>query len=92
MLGMVDGTYQNCALNGRGLVFSTINIAYASDLDTLFFPLPQTVLGKEAMKAKILPQLKTMVIGYLKYLVALVVSLIAFWKGWQFLLKTFKKA
>ena len=44
------------------------------------------------MKAEIMEQMKITVVGFLKYLIALVISLIAFWKGWQFLSTQLRKA
>lgn len=36
--------------------------------------------------------MKMTIAGFLKYLIVFLVSLIAFWKGWQFLLKQLRKA
>lgn len=67
-----------------------------SSLATDFFQAsPQGItatLVEEAMKAKILEQLKIMIVGFLKYLIVFVISVIAFWKGWQFLSMQLKKA
>lgn len=60
-----------------------------------FIPSPQGItatLVEEAMKAKIMGQIKTMIAGFLKYLIALVISVIAFYKGWKFLSTQLKKS
>lgn len=61
----------------------------------IFFQAPPqitTILVEETERVQIAEQLKTMIVGFLKYLIVLVISLIAFWKGWQFLLTQLKKA
>lgn len=75
------------------------NFAYSNTIvfsnkgkDNVFFPLPQTILGKVTVKAEIMKELKTTIVGFLKYLIVLVVSLIAFWKGYQFLSRQLRKA
>lgn len=50
------------------------------------------VLLEETTKAKIMGQIKTMIAGFLKYLIALVISVIAFYKGWKFLSTQLKKS
>ena len=91
---------------GSAVNATTIYIAngdvYNSN-DTIFFQGPPPiveeptaeitqVLAEEAQKTQIAEQLKTMIAGFLKYLIVLVISLIAFWKGWQFLSTQLKKA
>lgn len=78
-------------------VFSSSSDIYTdSSLTDVFFhsaPLGITqTLVEETEKVQIAEQLRTMVVGFLKYLIALVISVIAFWKGWQFLLTQLKKA
>lgn len=69
---------------------------------TLFFQAPPPIveeqkaeitqiLLEETQKVQIMQQMKTMIVGFLKYLIVLVVSLVAFWKGWQFLSMQLKK-
>lgn len=75
------------------LYFSTFNTSNQDltniDDNTLFFQkAPQEMsrlLVEETAKVQIMEQLKIMIVGFLKYLIVLVISLIAFWKGWQFL-------
>lgn len=50
------------------------------------------ILLEETTKAKILDQMKIMIVGFLKYLIALVISVIAFYKAWKFLSKQLKKS
>lgn len=69
--------------------------AAASDYDSFFHRAPQGItrtLVEESARVQIADQLKTMTAGYLKYLIALVISVIAFWKGWQFLSTQLRKA
>lgn len=49
-------------------------------------------LVEQTTQAQITQQLQKMIVGFLKYLMVLVILVIAFWKGWQFLLMQFKKA
>ena len=58
----------------------------------IFFYQPQTIMGAVAMKTEVTKQLKTTIAGFLKYLIVLVISLIAFYKGWQFLSMQLRKA
>lgn len=70
------------------------NVIFEKNID-FFHQTPQGItatLVEEAMKAKILEQLKIMIVGFLKYLIVFVISVIAFWKGWQFLSMQLKKA
>ena len=46
----------------------------------------------ETEKAQIMEQIKTMIVGFLKYLIALVISVIAFYKGWKFLSMQLRKS
>jgi len=48
------------------------------------------ILVEQTMKVNIMEQMKMMIIGFLKYLIVLVISVVAFWKGWQFFLNQFK--
>lgn len=61
-----------------------------------FFPSPPQeitgVLVAETTKAQIMEQIKTMIVGFLKYLIVLVISVIAFYKGWKFLLTQLRKS
>lgn len=50
------------------------------------------VLLEATTQAKIMEQIKTMIVGFLKYLIALVISVIAFYKGWKFLSTQLKKS
>lgn len=84
-------------LGKNSTVFSSSSDIYTdSSLTDVFFhsaPLGITqTLVEETEKVQIAEQLRTMVVGFLKYLIALVISVIAFWKGWQFLLTQLKKA
>lgn len=82
--------------------FKKSSAFYYSDFDvlysdgTVFFQKPllgiTEALVVETNKAQIAEQLKKIITGFLKYLIALVISVIAFWKGWQFLLTQLKKA
>lgn len=69
---------------------------------TLFFQAPPPIveeqkaeitqiLVEETQKVQIMEQMKIMIVGFLKYLIVLVVSLVAFWKGWQFLSMQLRK-
>lgn len=75
---------------------------YSSNVDihntdgSIFFqPTPlgitQTLVA-ETGKAQIMEQIKTMIVGFLKYLIVLVISVIAFYKGWKFLLTQLRKS
>lgn len=72
--------------------YSNIIVFSNKEKDNVFFPLPQTVLGRVTMKAEIMKEMKTTMVGFLKYLIVFLVSLIAFYKGWQLLLRQLRKA
>ena len=58
-------------------------------------PLEPTItqtLVETTIQVQIAEQLKIMIVGFLKYLIVLVISLIAFWKVWQFHSMQLKKA
>lgn len=92
--------------SGGNITLHTNTTVYNDyDKTSVFFQLPpqeveeveevKTVtetLVEETMKSQIMDQMKTMIVGFLKYLIALVISLIAFWKGWQFLSTQLRKA
>ena len=81
-------------LSGLKIHYSSVDIKDSSG--NVFFqktPLGITeTLVVETNKVQIAEQLKKMITGFLKYLIALVISVIAFWKGWQFLSTQLKKA
>lgn len=51
-----------------------------------------TTLVTETTRAQINKQIQATITGFLKYLIVFVISVIAFWKGWQFLSRQFKRA
>lgn len=70
------------------------DIVFAKNID-FFYPAPQGItatLVEETEKVQIAEQLKIMIAGFLKYLIALVISVIAFYKGWKFLSTQLKKS
>lgn len=75
-------------------LFSTENI-YNPTGDVFFHHTPlgitQTLVA-ETEKAQIMEQIKTMIVGFLKYLIVLVISVIAFYKGWKFLSTQLRKS
>lgn len=77
----------------QSMFYSSVDVYYNGEL---FFQLPPQgitqMLVAETTKAQIMEQMKIIVVGFLKYLIVFVVSLIAFWKGWQFLLGQLRKA
>ena len=85
-------TFSNCL----GLVYSTVDVYDMNDSNKVVFqPAPveiTQVLLEETTKAGIMNQIKTMIVGFLKYLIVLVVSVIAFYKGWKFLSTQLRKA
>ena len=87
--------YESYFVDGiESVVYSTFEV-YNPD-DKLVFQTPPVeitqVLLEETTKAGIMNQIKTMIVGFLKYLIALVVSVIAFYKGWKFLSTQLRKA
>lgn len=75
------------SLENFEVLYSSVDIHDTSG--GIFFH--QTPLGisqtlvAETGKAQIMEQIKTMFLGFLKYLIVLVISVIAFYKGWKFL-------
>lgn len=82
--------------NGKYEIFSNYDIYNSSSCTDFFLKAPPktiaVVLTQEIKRSKIAGTLKTMIIGFLKYLIVFVTSVIAFWKGWRFLFRNFKKA
>ena len=80
------------------MYFKNVNIYVDTQGKDFFLKAPPTtktitvVLTQEIRRAKIMETIKTMITGFLKYLIVFVISVIAFWKGWQFLLRHFKRA
>lgn len=76
-----------------GVFYATTDIYFNGEL---FFQVPpQTImktLVEETTRVQIMEQIKKMIVGFLKYLIVLVISLLAFWKGWQFLSTQLRKA
>ena len=72
------------------------NVYNDYDKTSIFFQLPPQgiteTLVEETTKVQIAEQLKMMIVGFLKYLIVLVISVIAFWKGWKFLSTQLRKA
>lgn len=86
-------------VNNCEIVSASKNIYKDNTFNEVFFQLTppveipeitQTLVG-EVTKAQIMEQIKTMIVGFLKYLIVLVISLIAFWKGWKFLSTQLRK-
>lgn len=97
------GRYNNGAtsyaidiFNNGEFVSSTANIYTDSSCSEIFFQNPPLgitgTLVEETQKAEIAEQMKIMIVGFLKYLIVFVVSLIAFWKGWKFLSTQLRKS
>ncbi len=91
------GAYDSFKYNAYPVLYASKGI-YNADHKTFFLtPPPPKVeitetLIQEMGKVQVMEKMKTTIVGYLKYLIALVVSVIAFYKGWQFLSKNFKRA
>ena len=77
-------------------VYSNTNVYTDYEKSSIFFqktPLGITgVLVEETTKAEIMKQIKTMIVGFLKYLMVFLVSVIAFYKGWKFLSTQLRKS
>lgn len=74
---------------------TTLNNLTMEEVSNPFFQPPLEItetLVEATTKAQVMEQMKAMIVGFLKYLVALVISLLAFWKGWKFLSTQLKKA
>lgn len=96
---IVENVWCNRAITDRtngnfSIYYSTLDI-YNNSGNVVFHAPPvgiTQVLLEETTKAKIMGQIKTMIAGFLKYLIALVISVIAFYKGWKFLSTQLKKS
>lgn len=75
---------------------TTSTIFDDSSCTSIFFRQPPQgitlTLVEETTKTKITEQIKTMIVGFLKYLIVLVISVIAFYKGWKFLSTQLRKS
>ena len=90
------------AIGSSSIFISSVDIYKDVNKNEIFFQKPPQVipevlgitetLVEETEKVQIAEQLKIMIVGFLKYLIVLVISLIAFWKGWQFLSMQLRKA
>lgn len=82
-----DVTTNRTFEKNKPFFYSSFDVYNASG--KIFFQKPLLGITKtlvvETEKAQIAEQIKIMIAGFLKYLIALVISVIAFWKGWQFL-------
>lgn len=87
--------------NGMSICYSSTDLYDSNGVLVFQVALPEIpeepqqitqVLAEETEKVQIAEQLKIMIVGFLKYLIVLVISLIAFWKGWQFLSTQLRKA
>lgn len=58
----------------------------------LVFPIPVLTLGEVLEKNNPVKNFQTMMSGIIPYLLAFMIGLVAFWKGWQFLSKALHKA
>lgn len=85
---------KNVSYAGCHILYSTNNLYYPSG--EIFFQKPllgiKETLVVETEKAQIMEQIKIMIAGFLKYLIALVISVIAFYKGWKFLSMQLRKS
>lgn len=84
-------------VNNSDIISSSKDIYTDNTFTEIFFlstPLETitSTLVEETEKAQIMEQMKKMIVGFLKYLAVLVISLLAFWKGWQFLSMQLRKA
>lgn len=75
-----------------------INIKYSSkgiyneDHKSFFFKTPPTLLAQKLEKVEMTQEITTTLVGLAKYLIPLLVSLLAFWKAWQILCYLLGKA
>lgn len=78
------------------VVYTTISLYGGTSANVdFFYPAPQGITGvlvEETTKAEIMKQIKTMIVGFLKYLMVFLVSVIAFYKGWKFLSTQLRKS
>ena len=84
------------SITGSSTFISSVDIYTDVNKSDVFFQKPlqgitQTLVA-ETEKVQIAEQLKIMIVGFLKYLIALVISVIAFYKGWKFLLMQLRKS
>lgn len=82
-------------VNGYFKSTFTVKNSSGQTVDPFFPSPPQEITGvlvAETGKAQIMEQIKTMIVGFLKYLIVLVISVIAFYKGWKFLLTQLRKS
>ena len=84
------------SITGSSTFISSVDIYTDVNKSDVFFQKPllgiTETLVVETEKAQIAEQIKAMIVGFLKYLIALVISVIAFYKGWKFLLMQLRKS
>ena len=87
------GYYYREDLENENFLFKNIDVYKNGELFFQKPPLGITqTLVEETEKVQIAEQLRTMIVGFLKYLIALVISVIAFYKGWKFLSTQLKRS
>lgn len=91
-----DNNFVSNIIQNATFISSTTDIYTDDTFSDYFFqsaPLGITkTLVEETTKVQITEQLKIMIAGFLKYLIVFVISVIAFWNGWQFLSTQLRKA
>lgn len=98
--GSDGGVYEKNGFRDLGknsTVFSsTADIYTDSTKSKVFFQVTPLGITKtlvvEMEKVQIMEQMKTTMVGFLKYLIVLVISVIAFYKGWKFLSTQLKRS
>ena len=89
-IGISSNTFKN-------IVYANYDV-YDKNGELVFQAPPQVnptlteTLVEETTQAQITQQIQTMILGFLKYLMLFVVSVIAFYKGWKFLSTQLRKA
>lgn len=83
-------------ITSASVFISSVDIYADANKNNIFFQKPllgiKETLVVETEKAQIMEQIKIMIAGFLKYLIALVISVIAFYKGWKFLSMQLRKS
>lgn len=90
--GMSNVPLSYCFYSSHDICDSEGNVVFQGAPPVNQIPEITKTLVEQTTQAQIQEQLKTMIIGFLKYLTVFVISVLAFWKGWKFLSKQFKTA
>ena len=86
------GEEENRSFYFDEILQSNCNVYSDIDKTSVFFSLPKLILPPVLTQHPPLSLMSPQIVGLLPFLIGLLIALVAFWKAWQFLLRTLRKA